>query len=270
VSAVEAIRTDAQALLSDGRVRLVLAFRERAGRRIPYALVDPAAAEAIVFDDGCRQNLAAYVTKPEVRAAFPVAVLARPAVLRSLVVLHAESQITSADVLVLAIGPERYHGPMDLAAAAALLQSEYGDLAPDPALLARMRELAGLDAAGRSAFWREQLSRCTRCYACRAACPGCYCASCIVERNQPQWIAGAPIDHGNYGWSVIRAYHQAGRCTLCGACEEACPQGLPLMLLNLAVTQCVEEAFGHRSGYDLEGRPLIGSWDAGDGDTFIR
>jgi len=30
-------------------------------------------------------------------------------------------------------------------------------------------------------FWTEQLSKCIRCYACRSACPMCYCDECVVD-----------------------------------------------------------------------------------------
>lgn len=267
---VEAMRADAAAVLRDGRARMVLAYREQGGRCVPAFLGDPAGADGILWNQECRQNLAAYLTKPEIRGHFPVAVTAGPAAMRSLVVLHAESQIAGADVLVLAMGPDKYHGVMDVRAAAALLQAEYPAPALAPELTARLEELRAMGPEERAAFWRREFERCTRCYACRAACPGCYCTSCIVQRNQPQWIAAAPTAHGNFTWNVIRAFHQAGRCTLCGACEAACPQGLPLMLLNASLAQEVETAFEYRGGYDPDARPFIGSWEAGDGEAFIR
>ncbi|MEW6750655.1 MAG: 4Fe-4S dicluster domain-containing protein [Candidatus Latescibacterota bacterium] len=270
MSAVEAIRGEAARLLSGGQVKLVIAHGARGGRRVPLFAADAAQAAQIVLDDDCRHNLATYLRKPEIRARFPVAVVARPAVMRSLVVLRCESQLAPGDVLVLAAGPEEYHGVVDLPGAAALLREHYAKVALDPELVVRLGQLKALSAEGRAAFWREELSRCTRCHACRAACPGCYCTRCVAERNQPQWIAPSPVAHGSYAWAVVRAYHQAGRCTLCGACQAACPQGLPLMLLNATLVQCVEEEFGYRSGYDVEAAPFIGSWEAKDPEGFVR
>jgi ferredoxin len=136
--------------------------------------------------------------------------------------------------------------------------------------LAKARELAAMPAEQRAAFWREQFARCTRCYACRAACPACYCQRCIVEKNRPQWISTAAAGHGNYAWSIIRAFHLAGRCTSCGACHAACPQNLPLDLLAAWLNNFAMEAFGHQAGRDPQAAPLIGSWDAQDAEEFIR
>lgn len=270
MSAIESIRADAARLLAEGQVKLVIAYARRSGRAVPLFVTAPEAAAQIVLDDECRQNLAAYLGKAEIRGQVPVAVLARPAVMRSLVVLQAESQVPAGSVLVLAAGPEEYHGVVDVAGAAELLRARYLDSAPAPDLMERLRELQAMTAAERVAFWRQELARCTRCHACRAACPGCYCTRCIAERNQPQWIAPAPLEHGSFAWAIVRAYHQAGRCTLCGACEAACPQGLPLMLLNASLAQCVEEEFAYRSGYDTEATPFIGSWEARDPEGFVR
>jgi ferredoxin len=122
----------------------------------------------------------------------------------------------------------------------------------------------------RAAFWSAEFAKCTRCYACRAACPGCYCTRCIVEKNVPQWISTAAAEHGNFAWNIIRAFHLAGRCTECGACEAACPQGIRLMLLNAVLARGVEAAFGERPGYDPAAKPLVGSWKPEDTEEFIR
>ena len=98
----------------------------------------------------------------------------------------------------------------------------------------------------------------------------CYCTRCIVEKNVPQWISTAAAAHGNYAWNIVRAFHLAGRCTLCGACEAACPQGIPLMLLNALLAEEVAEEFGLRPGYDPEAKPVIGSWSPDDDNDFVR
>ncbi|MBM3284892.1 MAG: hydrogenase, partial [Candidatus Aminicenantes bacterium] len=30
-------------------------------------------------------------------------------------------------------------------------------------------------------FWKEQIDKCIRCYACRSVCPMCYCDECVVD-----------------------------------------------------------------------------------------
>jgi ferredoxin len=266
----EAIRSAAAAVLGDGRAKLVLGFRQRSGRRIPALLSDPQETQQLVWDSLCVNNLAAYLRKKEVREMFPVAVVARPAVMRSLIVLQAESQIAPDQVLVLAAGENEFHGILTLAETAALLKDKYAALMPEADLLAKIKELAAMTPQERAAFWSEQFDKCTRCNACRAACPGCYCQLCAARKNVPQWISTVAGGQGSFAWNIMRAYHQAGRCTLCGACQAACPQGIPLMLLNLWIEQQVEEEFDFKAGYDPEGKPLIGSWKPDDDDSFMR
>ncbi len=267
---IRALRDDAAKVLADGRAKMVIGYQARGDHRAPAFITDPAQASALVFDDACRLNLAAYLRKPEVRAAMPVAVVASPAVLRSLILLQSESQLSDGAVLVLAVGPGIYHGPMDLAGAAALLKEKYADLAPSADLLAEIKRLGALGPEDRAAFWADQFAKCTRCYACRAACPMCYCSRCIVEKNVPQWISTAAAGHGNYAWNIVRAFHLAGRCTMCGACEAACPQGIPLMLLNALLDEVAAEEVGARPGYDPAAKPVIGSFDKDDDNDFIK
>lgn len=271
MSTLERLRADAADLLRDGRAKLVLGYHQRAGRCIPVAVTDPERAATLACDPACKQNLAAYLRKPEVRRLRPVALVARPAVMRSLVLLAAESQVGPDDVLVLAVADDgAYHGVLDLAGVAALLKEKYADLAHDAATIKRIDELAAMTPEERGTFWAAEFAKCTRCYACRAACPGCYCERCIVEKNLPQWISTAARSHGNYAWNIIRAFHLSGRCTECGACEAACPQGIPLMLLNVGLASDVEREFGAKPGYDLEAEPVIGSWSPDDKEAFIR
>jgi len=42
----------------------------------------------------------------------------------------------------------------------------------------------------------------------------------------------------------MRAFHLAGRCTGCKACQEACPVDIPLGLLNRKVAKEVARLFG--------------------------
>lgn len=264
------LQLDAAALLGDGRVNMVIGYQRRGERCIPALLTDARAVDVLTFDSQCLQNLAAYLHKEEVRQKFPVAVVASPATMRSLVLLAAESQLPDDAIVVLALDETRYLGAFDLEATARLLNESYPNLALPAETLKRVAELAALSPQERAAFWSRHFERCTRCYACRAACPSCYCKQCIVEKNTPQWISTAAREHGNYAWQVIRAFHSAGRCTACGACERACPQGIPLMLLNVKVSQEVVDQFNAKPGYDPQAKPVIGSWKPDDKQEFIR
>ena len=138
--------------------------------------------------------------------------------------------------------------------------SRYADVA---ALLAR-------SPAARLAFWQEQLARCVKCYACRQVCPLCYCERCIVDKNRPQVIDSSPSVKGNFAWHITRAFHLAGRCIGCDECTRACPAGIDLRLLNLALAQAAEDNFAYRAGTDPAAEPLLGSFSLEDKETFIR
>jgi len=98
----------------------------------------------------------------------------------------------------------------------------------------------------------EEISRCVRCYACREACPNCYCNECFADETAPKWI-GVTTDPADLAFFHIgRAYHQAGRCVDCGACVAACPQGIDLRLLNQKVNQDVAVLFGGEASVSLE------------------
>jgi ferredoxin len=121
-------------------------------------------------------------------------------------------------------------------------------------------DLAELDAmteGERAAFWHEQLSKCIRCYACRNACPSCFCPECFVDEFHPQWaLHGGGQFRGNWMWNIGRAQHLAGRCSACGSCQRGCPVDIPLMLLNRWMERATNEAFDHLAGMSEEQKQL--------------
>jgi Fe-S-cluster-containing dehydrogenase component len=118
-------------------------------------------------------------------------------------------------------------------------------------------------------FWIQELSECFKCYACRAACPMCYCHKCTVEQNKPQWIPVASHNLGNLEWHTMRAMHLAGRCVNCDACYHACPKGIPMNFLTKMMLMDAKEIFG-AEGPSLEQGHLLSTFKPNDKENFIR
>jgi formate dehydrogenase (coenzyme F420) beta subunit len=135
---------------------------------------------------------------------------------------------------------------------------------------ADVRAIEAMTPAEKRQHFDELLSPCIRCYACRNACPLCYCPTCFVDEAKPQWVGKGQEMVNIRTFHFLRAYHCAGRCTDCGACERACPVGIPMRQLTKKLAKDCQELFDWEAGMSLDSRPALDTYRPGDPDEFIK
>jgi len=132
-----------------------------------------------------------------------------------------------------------------------------------------VKSFAELAVSERWMRFQQEISRCIRCYACRQACPTCYCKECFAEMNSPAWIGVSTELTDAMIFHLIRIFHQAGRCVECDACVRACPMGIDLRTFTKKIAADVRELFGFTPGFDLETPPPLVTFTEGDSQEFI-
>ncbi len=120
-------------------------------------------------------------------------------------------------------------------------------------------------------FFRNELSKCIRCNACRNVCPACSCRKCVFDSNKFDSEQKANSDSFEEKmFHIIRAFHVAGRCTDCGECSRACPQGIPLHLFNRKFIKDINELYGDfTAGKDIEEKCPLTDFTLGDAEPDI-
>lgn len=268
---MEPLRAKARELLESKAVGVVIGYAQGSlpENTRPVFIRNPQRVDRLILNEHCHQNLAVYLFKPEVKAFGKPALVARSTTLRSILQLAAENQIQEGQVVVLAVGNDGQLLDLpDFKAIEEYLAKQPRGLTPEEA--ERLKKIEQMSREERWRFWIKEFSRCLRCYACRAACPMCYCGRCAVEANQPQWIGAAPHPLANFEWHVSRAMHQAGRCIECGSCAEACPVDIPLNLLTQMINREVLEDFGVVAGSGAKAPYALATFKPEDKEDFIK
>jgi ferredoxin len=137
----------------------------------------------------------------------------------------------------------------------------------------RYADVRALEAMGPEQRWKyfeDLLSPCVRCYACRNACPLCYCPTCFVDESRPQWVGKSQDPNDVRTFHLLRAYHCAGRCTDCGSCERSCPVGINMRIFTKKLEKDCLDLFGWEAGLSLEVRPPLDVYRPNDPNDFIK
>lgn len=133
-----------------------------------------------------------------------------------------------------------------------------------------VKEIEEMGSDEKWAYFSRLIAPCTRCYACRNACPLCYCPTCFVDESRPQWVGKSvdPIDTMTF--HLLRAYHCAGRCTDCGACERVCPVDIPVRKFTSKLNKDALDLFNWEAGLNLDVRPALDVYKVDDYNDFVR
>jgi len=285
------LQNAASEVLSAGRVGVVIGYGagSLADQTTPIFVTETADCEKLVWGEACRNNLSTYVASAPKRHE-RVALVAKTCDLGAIAGLVREGQLRRDQILVIGVqcpglrdGSEVAtkclacsgdpHPVCDLVVTADGVQESCQD--PSEAALdtpdARDEQIAHLESLPheeRWKYWQRQFARCLRCYACRAACPLCYCSSCIAEKHRPQWVPTSIDSPGNSTWNIIRAIHLAGRCSGCDECARVCPADIRLDLINRRLALEVERQYG-KVGLGPEEKSALIDFRMEDSEDFI-
>jgi ferredoxin len=119
-------------------------------------------------------------------------------------------------------------------------------------------------------YFEDLIAPCVRCYACRNACPLCYCPTCFVDESRPQWVGKGQEPSDVRTFHFLRAFHCAGRCTDCGSCERSCPVGINMRMFTKKLEKDAFDLFGWEAGLTLDVRPPLDVYRPGDPNDFIK
>jgi formate dehydrogenase subunit beta len=269
------VREQARQLLESNQVTCVIGYEAspRGGAR-PAFIYDAAEADRLIWSPACFHNLVTYLhdkkTSPR-RGEDPphVAVVVKPCDSRAINVLLAEQQIKRERIYVIGMvceGTQDHTGEVLSRCARCvdrvpvvydILLGEPPQVTLGDAAFADLSAVEEMPPSQRLSFWLREFDRCIRCYACRQVCPGCYCTTCMFERDDGLWVdIGIELPQ-KHVFHLGRALHLAGRCVECDECERVCPMGLPLSLLNRRLVREMEALYDYRAGREESLTPLL-------------
>jgi len=91
-----------------------------------------------------------------------------------------------------------------------------------------------------------------------------------VDESRPQWLGKSIDPTDTLTFHLLRAFHCAGRCTDCGACERACPMDIKVRQFTKKLEKDVLELYDYEAGMTEETRPPLDVYQPDDPGDFIE
>ena len=275
------LRAKAKELLASKQVDIVIGYGPTETGEIGAVFVtDPDRTDSLVWNEQCTTNLTTYLKRKELKKLGKAAIVVKGCDAKALAVLELENQLDRDHVFVIGMacsGTQIQGEIQDKCRSCDVQTPPHCDIViGEPVSVmpaeryAKLEKLMAMSVEERFDYWKRELVRCIKCYACRQNCPMCYCEVCVADKNRPVRIDTSATLKGNLAWNILRAFHLAGRCVGCSACSSACPVGIDLDLLNLSLAKVAEEQFGFRAGMPQNDELLIGTFSPNDPEEFIR
>ncbi len=293
----EAIRSEAERLLSTGEVTTIIGYAaaRRTGSAQPIIISRADAAQKLIFTPASVNNLAVYLTKAkkDIPKKGKIGIVVKGCDLKAIAGLLGEAQLKREELYLIGvpcmgvlastaqpateltsatIAPKCTECNAHLPSGCDYVPNVQLPAEPQPEgkYAAEIARLEALTPAERWAYWKEQFAKCIKCYACRQVCPFCFCDQCLCDRNKPQMVDTTPRPAGNTAWHIVRAMHLAGRCAGCAECERVCPMDIPLNLLNRKMAKELKELYDYEAGFEVNDKGPLTTYTDKDDQSFIK
>ncbi len=289
------IRKTAKEILAKGDVEFLIGYGQSslAKKTVPIFIKKAEDTDKLVFNQYCRNNLAVYLKKFKPKDK-KIALITKACDNRTLIALIQEKQVDRNKLFIIGVNCYGMIDPeipcdeecMDSNCQTCTVKTpilhdvlidlddeDKKNLTEDAAKDFTDEEIAAFEKLSppeRWEFFKKEVQKCIRCYACRNACPLCYCEQCFVDSSTPKWLSEGLNATDLAFYHIVRILHSAGRCGECGACERACPMNIRLKFLTRKMNDIIEELFGSKSALSPDQQPSLGTFKENDNNSIFK